>query len=163
MTPYVEFCQPKFDDRGHLIEFFRNDDRDQWAQTTTIFAKKNSFRGMHMTLGSGTAKKIMCLAGTVIDFAIDCRPKSKTFGKVYVSKLDDQSFSMYVPRHYAHGVLALEDSIVVYASTGVYDPEKEVSINYKSTDVQEVVGKFPGLIISIRDRMSPVTLQEMRR
>ena len=44
-------------------------------------SKKNVARGLHFQLKNPQGKYVSVIKGQIFDVAVDCRPKSKTFGK----------------------------------------------------------------------------------
>ena len=67
-------------------------------------SKKNVLRGMHLQTKNPQAKFISVVKGKILDVVIDCRKKSKTYGKHFKIILSDQNCkSLYVPAGFAHG------------------------------------------------------------
>lgn len=68
--------------------------------------------------------------------------------------------ALYIPRHYAHGFLALEDDTRIYYKVDeYYHPEAEIAYNYSSGQITEMIQLyFPleGLIISSKDLSAPL-------
>ena len=50
------------------------------------YSKKNVLRGLHLQRKNPQAKLITVLSGKVFDVCVDCRKKSKTFGKYFSIK-----------------------------------------------------------------------------
>jgi len=71
---------------------------------------------------------------------------------VWMELTEDNNKSLYIPPHCAHGFLALEnDSMIVYAQDGLYDPKVEFSIHYSDPNLNI---KWPGsnFILSEKDQ-----------
>ena len=91
----------KFDDsRGYFREIFL---KKLFKKKKFIFwcmskSKKNVLRGMHIQTKKPQTKIVSVAKGKILDVVIDCRPKSKSFGK-YVSAIIsyDDDFSFYIP------------------------------------------------------------------
>jgi dTDP-4-dehydrorhamnose 3,5-epimerase len=67
---------------------------------------------------------------------VDIRPGSPTFGKYDMIELDDIRMNMvYIPEGYAHGFVALEDTIFIYKCTALYNKAAEGSILWNDPDL----------------------------
>ena len=81
------------------------------------YSTKNVLRGLHIQTKNSQAKIITVTHGRVLDIAVDLRKKSKTFGKYVAIKISqNDDFSFYIPKGFAHGFLCLS---------------KECTVNYK--------------------------------
>ena len=91
---------------------------------------------MHYQIVEPQNKFVSCIKGKVIDFAIDIRKKSDTFGKfIQIELNENKSETLFLPAGVAHGFLSLSDSILLYLVSGTYLKEFERGINYKSIDL----------------------------
>ena len=88
------------DSRGHLVEIFKQNlikNKLKFDYFTT--SKKNVLRGMHFQLKKQQDKLITVIKGKIIDFSIDLRKNSKTFGKIFKKELSDKNcISLLVPK-----------------------------------------------------------------
>ena len=77
-------------------------------------------------------KFITVLKGKILDVVVDCRKKSKTFGKHFKIILSDKNCkSLYIPAGFAHGFLSLDnDNYVVYGCSAYRDKKSEISIKW---------------------------------
>ncbi|MBM7770000.1 dTDP-4-dehydrorhamnose 3,5-epimerase [Actinokineospora baliensis] len=102
------------------------------AQTNHSRSRKGSVRGLHFAdVPPGQAKYVYCPQGALLDFVVDIRVGSPTFGVWDVVRLDPVDFrAVYVPEGVGHGFVALEDDTVIsyLCSTG-YNPSAERGIN----------------------------------
>ena len=117
------------------------------------------------------AKWVQVLQGSVIDIIIDIRPKSPTFGHWTWVKLDGPTKQiLYIPKEFAHGFYAIENTTFKYLVDEMYSKQHEQSISLssdgfriplKSVDKEllPVNGTIPKLIISEKDLNAP-TFQE---
>ena len=82
-------------------------------------SKRNVLRGLHMQTKFQQGKFISVVKGKILDVAVDCRKKSKTFGKHFkIIISENNSKSIYVPPGFIHGFLGLDkENIVVYSCT----------------------------------------------
>ena len=78
------------DERGYFTEHFRESDFYKYdfmknfriMQTNESFSKKGVFRGLHFQWHSPMGKLVRLISGHIIDFALDIRKDSATFGKI---------------------------------------------------------------------------------
>ena len=86
-------------------------------------SKAGTLRGIHFAdVPPGQAKYVTCPAGAVIDFIIDVRVGSPTFGAVDAVRLDTvDRRAVYLSEGFGHGFLALEDgsTLTYLCSTGL--------------------------------------------
>lgn len=102
----------------------------QFVQDNQSFSSKGVLRGLHFQQGAyAQGKLVRVINGRVLDVAVDLRPESSTFGKWEFYDLDGKTNKMvYIPTGFAHGFLALEDSIFSYKCTAEYNKESEGGI-----------------------------------
>ena len=112
-----------------------------FVQDNLSISKKNVFRGLHYQIGdSSQAKLVRVIKGSVIDFIVDLRETSKTYGKFEFFELNDKNrLSLFVPPYFAHGFLSLEDdTIFTYKCGGYYDKKSEGSVLYTDPVLRHV-------------------------
>jgi dTDP-4-dehydrorhamnose 3,5-epimerase len=132
--------------------------QDSWIQSNLSFNEKPFiFRGMHYQEGSYAQKKIVqVITGRIVDFVIDIRRDSESFGEVNSWTLEAGNM-IEVPRGYAHGFLTLqENTLIQYFVDNVYSPHHEGSIAWNTVDgvfdeIIEHVQKPSNVIISAKD------------
>lgn len=125
------------DDRGHFSEILLYEDFF-WQVSPHPFIQENEssshrgvLRGLHLQRDPyPQGKLVRCLAGRIVDVAVDLRPDSETYGRHVAIELDNLSKQqLFIPRGFAHGFLALTDEVVVnYKVDNSYHPEAELSI-----------------------------------
>mgnify|MGYP003325922707 FL=1 len=100
-------------------------------------SKKNVLRGMHLQTKNTQEKFISVIKGKIMDVVIDCRKKSKTFGKHYKIILSDKNCkSLLIPSGFAHGIMGLADENIIFYGNNNYRSEKsEVTINWNDSDI----------------------------
>jgi dTDP-4-dehydrorhamnose 3,5-epimerase len=128
------------DDRGFFArlwckhEFEANGIRMSVAQINTSSSRKRgTMRGMHYQVEPhGEAKLMRCVRGSIYDVVVDLRPNSPTYKRWFGVKLTSANRAMlYVPEHFAHGYLALEDDAeVVYLVSEFYAPGYERGVRH---------------------------------
>lgn len=137
-TPRL-FKNPVFhDERG----FFFPLSTGEYVQSNISYnAKKWTFRGMHFQTGEHAQTKLVTVVkGKIIDFVVDIRPESSSFGFTEMFHLSAGE-TLLVPKGYAHGFFTQEDeTLVQYLVDEAYAPSAEGCINWLSIpDVSECV------------------------
>ncbi|MFT6054981.1 MAG: dTDP-4-dehydrorhamnose 3,5-epimerase, partial [Roseivirga sp.] len=117
------------DDRGYFFESFRKSTfeslgiRTDFVQDNESFSVKGTLRGLHYQEEPFAQAKLVRVAlGKVMDVAVDLRAGSPTYGRHHTVILDAKRHNLFmVPAGFAHGFLALEDSVFSYKCTNYYD------------------------------------------
>jgi len=133
----IIFKSKKFnDERGYFRELYL----EKYIKKKIVFSvvsksKKNVLRGMHMQTKNMQGKYLSVVKGKILDVVIDCRKKSKTFGKHFKIILSDKNAtSIYIPPGFAHGFLTMDnENIVVYGCTNYRDANSEISISWNDS------------------------------
>src|SRR5690606_15718033 len=97
------------------------------------FSKKGTLRGLHFQRGEhAQAKLVRVVKGRVLDFAVDIRRDSKTFGEhVSIELSEDNKKQLFIPRGFAHGFVVLSDTAIFsYKCDNFYKKEAEGGIIY---------------------------------
>ena len=78
------------------------------------------------------AKLVRVLQGEILDFAVDIRKDSPTFGKQIKERLSsDDKKQLFAPRGFAHGFIVLSETAeVAYKIGNIYSPKHEASIKF---------------------------------
>ena len=120
-----------YDSRG----YFREIAIEKLIKKKLIFtvvskSKKNVLRGLHFQRKNPQGKYLSVIKGEIFDVALDCRSKSKTFGKYYKINLSEKnSKSIYIPPGFAHGFVGLKkENIVLYSCTNYRHKRSECGI-----------------------------------
>ncbi|KQR52160.1 dTDP-4-dehydrorhamnose 3,5-epimerase [Leifsonia sp. Leaf336] len=154
------------DDRGLFFEFYRFDRLEEAVghsldlkQGNTSVSRRGSVRGIHFAdIPPSQAKYVMAPRGAVLDFVIDIRVGSPTFGQWDSVLLDDTDRrAIYVAEGLGHCFVALtDDATVSYLVTDVYNPGREHGINPLDA---EIALDFPvpadELLLSPKDTEAP--------
>ena len=138
------------DERGYFYEVFNEREFNEKTggkydfhalQENESKSSKFVFRGLHFQKPPyEQAKLVRVLSGAVIDFAVDIRKGSPTFGKYTSAILTDKNKDQFfVPRGFAHGFLVLSDEAVFeYKCDNYYNKESEGGIRWDDADVTNV-------------------------
>ena len=127
------------DGRGVFLESFRGDllaehlgHRPNIVQTNVSVSSKGTVRGIHFAdVPPSQAKYITALTGSLVDFVVDIRVGSPTFGQWEAILLDTvDRRAVYLPEGMGHAFAALEDnSTAMYLVTSSYNPGREHGIH----------------------------------
>nr|WP_228509291.1 dTDP-4-dehydrorhamnose 3,5-epimerase [Herbiconiux sp. VKM Ac-1786] len=127
------------DDRGVFLEWYRFDKLEEvighpldLAQANTSVSKKGVVRGIHFAdIPPSQAKYVTCTHGAVLDFVIDIRVGSPTFGQWDSVLLDDvDRRAIYLSEGLGHAFVALtDDATVSYLVTSTFNAEREHGID----------------------------------
>lgn len=167
------------DERGYFYEVFNEKEFNEKTNNKYNFhalqeneskSCKGVFRGLHFQKPPyEQAKLVRVLSGHVVDFAVDIRKDSPTFGKCTYAKLTGENkLQFFIPRGFAHGFYVFSDEAVFeYKCDNYYNKESEGGIRWDDKDIlllpyYNTVGKFT---ISIKDMFdtldySPIILSE---
>jgi dTDP-4-dehydrorhamnose 3,5-epimerase len=126
------------DARGFFMESYHREKFaklgiiDVFVQDNHSRSVKNTLRGLHYQLRHAQAKLCRVVEGEVRDVAVDIRVGSPTFGKwtsVLLSTREQNQ--IYIPAGFAHGFIALTDSVqFLYKCSDYYTPEDERGIRW---------------------------------
>ena len=140
------------DNRGYLQEIYkRKNFRNNFKFAILTSSKKNVFRGLHFQKKKQQEKIVIIIKGSIVDFCIDLRKKSKTFLKVFKFYLKENSI-LYIPKGFVHGYLGIKkENKIVYFLSNYRQKKYERGLNLKDNKVNLRIGK-KNLIISKKDQ-----------
>jgi dTDP-4-dehydrorhamnose 3,5-epimerase len=143
--PGVWELRPKVirDARGFFLETYHQQKfsdlgiHDVFVQDNHSRSAKGTLRGLHYQLRHPQAKLCRVVEGEVLDVAVDIRIGSPTFGKwASVSLSAEGQNQIFVPQGFAHGYVALSDSVqFLYKCSDFYDPTSEYGIIWNDPDL----------------------------
>lgn len=158
--PDVKIIEGKIinDDRGWFMEsyverdFFVNNLKINICQENHSKSSTNVFRGLHYQLWPyDQGKLVRVVKGSLVDYFMDLRVSSKTFGIIGNYKLDSPNILLWIPRGFAHGIHILEDNTeIVYKVDNRYSPFSEAGI-----DPRTVLDLPNDIILSNKDKNWP--------
>jgi dTDP-4-dehydrorhamnose 3,5-epimerase len=122
-------------------------------------ASEGTLRGLHFQRAPhAQAKLVQCVRGSVMDYAVDIRRGSPTYGKWVSAKLTAEGGEqLFVPVGFAHGFVTLEPNVeVAYKVSGIYAPDCEGGIIWNDADI-DIDWLLPasGAVVSARDETLP--------
>ena len=160
------------DDRGVFLESYRGDllaeaigHQPQVVQTNVSVSSRGTVRGIHFAdVPPSQAKYITALTGSLVDYIVDIRVGSPTFGQwdsVLLDTVDRRA--VYLPEGMGHAFAALEDNTTaMYLVTAPYTPSREHGIH--PLDPEVGLGLPDGMtapLLSRKDQLAP-TLAEAK-
>ena len=154
------------DDRGVFLEWYRFDELEKAVgyplnlrQANTSVSQRGVVRGIHFAdLPPGQAKYVTAMHGSVLDFVVDIRVGSPTFGQWEPVLLDSTDRrAVYLGEGLGHAFIALSgDAVVSYLVSDVYNPAAEHGVNPLDPEIALV---FPGAagtpLLSPKDLEAP--------
>lgn len=154
------------DDRGVFLEWYRFEPLVEHVghplalrQANTSVSRKGVVRGIHFAdLRPGQAKYVTVPHGAVLDFVVDVRDGSPTFGQWDSVLLDDvDRRAVYLAEGLGHAFVALTDNATVsYLVSGVYHPAKEHGIHPLDETIGLVFPPEAGEVsLSAKDAAAP--------
>jgi len=141
---------------GHRLEI---------AQANTSVSKRGSVRGIHFAdVPPSQAKYVTAVHGAVLDYIIDIRVGSPTYGQWDSVLLDDKDRrAVYIAEGLGHCFVALtEDATVSYLVSSAFNPGREHGINPLDEEIGLIFPADAGeLLLSPKDTEAP-SLSEAR-
>lgn len=154
--------EPKFDERGSFKETYvrkwfstlvENWNVD-FCQDNEIYSEPRVLRGMHCTLGRGSAKLVRVARGIIFDVAVDLR-QGPTFGKWVGVELSASNMKqLFLPRGVAHGFMSLGASVVEYKTDAYWGDNVEMGLAWDDPEVG-IVWPMRSPVLSEKDKMNP--------
>lgn len=154
------------DDRGYFSEIFRLNafiDKVGTAEfvqdNQSLSIRTGTIRGLHFqTKPMAQGKLVRCLAGRILDVAVDLRSGSRTFGQwISLELTPEENNQLWVPVGFGHGFCTLEpNSVISYRVTSYYSPENDKGVAWDDPDIGV---DWPSLAdpdtLSAKDRRQP--------
>ncbi|MFN3352098.1 MAG: dTDP-4-dehydrorhamnose 3,5-epimerase family protein, partial [Brevundimonas sp.] len=118
-----------------------------------------TIRGIHFqSPPHAQAKLVRCVRGRIIDYAVDLRKGSPTYGQVAFAELSGENGrQLFVPVGYGHAFVTLEpDTEVAYKVSDVYSAECDGGVAWDCPDIG-IDWPLPpsGPVLSDKDRALP--------
>ena len=161
------------DERGYFSEIYRSDifaervESIEFVQDNqSLSIRAGTIRGLHFqTHPAAQGKLVRCLAGRLLDVAVDLRVDSPTFGHwISVVLSPEHNNQLWVPVGFGHGFCTLEpNTIISYRVTNYYSREHDRGVAWDDPDI--AIG-WPDVAdaetLSAKDRAQP-SLRELPR
>ncbi len=155
------------DARGYFAETFRADAFERAVgdiafvqENESLSARVGTIRGLHFqTDPFAQGKLVRCIAGALLDVAVDIRTGSPTFGRWIALELSaENGQQLWVPPGFAHGFCTLlPDTMLAYKVTAYYDHASDKGLAW---DDSAIGIDWPSVAdpetLSPKDRIQPV-------
>lgn len=100
------------------------------------FSSAGVIRGMHFQREEQMGKLVRCISGKIYDVVCDLRKNSPSLGNWQAFELSsDNMHELLIPEGFAHGFLALEDSMVSYKCSSCFVPQYDDGIVWNDCDL----------------------------
>jgi dTDP-4-dehydrorhamnose 3,5-epimerase len=152
------------DPRGLFTEGFRLDHLAKHIghelavrQTNISVSTAGALRGIHYAdVPPSQAKYVTATSGVFVDYVVDLRVGSPTFGtwdSVVLDTVDRRA--VYLSEGLGHVLACLEDGTAVYLCSEVYAPERERAVSPLDGDIGLVLPEGFAAVVSDRDAAAP--------
>lgn len=130
-----------YDSRGYFYESFNDKEfKEKVCNTTFVqdnqsYSKYGTMRGLHWQKAPyAQSKLVRVIKGYVIDFAVDIRVGSPTFGEYVSVELNEENHvQLFIPRGFAHGFIVISpDALFQYKCDNLYNKESESGCSWDS-------------------------------
>lgn len=172
VTNPIKLIKPRrfSDDRGWFSETYVD---TRWAQAGvdvqlvqdnhSYSAPIGTIRGIHFQRPPhAQAKLVRCTRGRILDYAVDLRAGSPTYGQHVSAELSaDNGHQLFIPVGFGHAFVTLEpDTEVIYKVSDYYAPDCDGGVRWSCPDI-DIRWPLPetGPVLSAKDEMLP-TLAE---
>lgn len=133
------------DERGYFSETFRLGAFMERAgpaefvqDNQSLSVRPGTIRGLHFqSQPAAQGKLVRCLAGSLLDVAVDLRRGSPRFGRwISVVLSPEENNQLWVPVGFGHGFCTLEpNSVISYRVTSYYSPEHDKGVAWDDPDI----------------------------
>jgi dTDP-4-dehydrorhamnose 3,5-epimerase len=164
--PGVFELTPKIfrDSRGFFLETYHQvryaelGISEKFVQDNHSASAKGTLRGLHYQLRRAQAKLCRVVEGEALDVAVDIRVGSPHFGKwVGVILSSQKQNQIYIPAGFAHGFLALTETVqFLYKCSEYYDPKDEYGILWNDPGIGISWGVSSPVLSEKDSRYSPL-------
>lgn len=145
------YCAPRFRAAGLDVDFIQDNH--------SFSVHPGTIRGLHFqTPPHAQGKLVRCTRGSILDYAVDIRRGSPTFGRFVEAELTaGNGRQLYVPVGFAHAFVTLEPDVeVTYKVTDVYAPACDSGVVWNDPDIG-IGWTLPdsGPVLSAKDAVLP--------
>lgn len=161
------------DNRGVFLESFRGDllaehvgHRPDIVQTNVSVSSRGAVRGIHFAyVPPGQAKYVTALSGSFVDYVVDVRVGSPTFGEWESVLLDTHARqAVYLSEGLGHAFCALEDgTTAMYLCTATYNPEREHGVHPLDPEIGIELPEGIRPLLSPKDAAAPMLAEALEQ
>jgi dTDP-4-dehydrorhamnose 3,5-epimerase len=150
------------DERGRFVKYFHARAfaaaglATEFREDYYSVSQQGVLRGLHFQLPPHAHDKlVVCLAGEVLDVALDLRRGSPAYGRHFATTLNgEESLALYIPAGMAHGFFVTRGPATLLYKVGtVYEPSADSGILWSSAGID---WPDPDPLLSPRDRDFPL-------
>lgn len=133
------------DSRGYFAETFRADlfrancgEHAFVQENQSLSVDAGTVRGFHFQIGpTAQGKLVECIAGALLDVAVDTRQGSRTFGRHVSAELSaENGRQLWMPAGFAHGFCTLmPETRIRYKVTQPYSPQHDHGILWNDPEL----------------------------
>lgn len=129
------------DRRGFFTESFKPEVEQilgaRFVQDNHSCSRRGVVRGIHYQWQEPMGKLVRVVNGSILDFAVDLRANSPTFGQYHFEHLSmANNLQFWVPPGFGHAFIALEDNThVTYKCSSVFNSAADGAINPLDPDL----------------------------
>lgn len=134
------------DARGYFSEIFRLDaflerrpGMNFVQDNQSLSVREGTIRGIHFqSHPSAQGKLVRCLAGKLVDVAVDLRSDSATYGRwISVVLSPDENNQLWVPVGFGHAFCTLErNTVISYRVTEYYSAEDDKGVAWDDPQIR---------------------------
>lgn len=127
---YESYTKSKFNEFGLDIEFIQDNH--------SLSKHVNTIRGIHFQNNPyAQSKLVRCIAGRILDIAVDLRRGSPTYCQwISVELSAENKKQLFIPKGFGHAFITLEEnSQVCYKVDAPWSREHERTISYLDPDI----------------------------
>ncbi|MEU7068379.1 dTDP-4-dehydrorhamnose 3,5-epimerase family protein [Streptomyces sp. NPDC053429] len=153
------------DERGHFYEAARHSLLSSETgmeftvrQVNNSVSRRGVLRGVHCNdVPPDASKLVTCVRGSILDFMVDLRVGSPSFGRHVMTRLDAaDGTALYLPGGVGHAFLALEDGACVnYLLSAEYVPGAMVDVDALDPELALPWGLTRPPVRSAKDAAAP--------
>lgn len=163
----LEIIPRKIEDkRGYFSETFRMGAFVERAgpvefvqDNQSLSRRTGSLRGIHFqSHPAAQGKLVRCLAGSVVDVAVDLRRDSLAYGHwISVVLTPENNNQLWIPVGFGHAFCTLEpNSIISYRVTSYYSPENDKGVAWNDPEIEIVWPEAADPeTLSVKDQQQP--------
>jgi dTDP-4-dehydrorhamnose 3,5-epimerase len=133
------------DERGYFSEIFRLNTFAEHVPDTafvqdnqSLSLRPGTIRGIHFqSRPAAQGKLVRCLAGRLVDFAVDLRQGSTTFGRwISLVLSPEECNQLWVPVGFGHAFCTLQaNTVISYRVTDYYSPENDKGVAWDDPNI----------------------------
>jgi dTDP-4-dehydrorhamnose 3,5-epimerase len=156
------------DNRGFFFENYSFKKLEELGITANFIQDNHSYssekytiRGLHFQRGDmAQAKLVRVVMGSAIDYIVDMRDESKTFGQHVAIEINEtNNYQIFIPRGFAHGFCTLtSDCHFLYKVDNYYSAEHNAGVIWNDPTVA-IKWPISTPVLSEQDKKWP-TLKE---